>query len=478
MKGESSGLIIGISIGVVIGLLLAIFALFCFRYHRKRSQIGNSSSRRAAAIPIRANGADSCTALSDSSVGTESPKTSQQNGMPLWLGVGLKKTNVVSASGILEYTYKDLQKATSNFTTLIGQGAFGPVYKAQMVTGETVAVKVLATDSKQGAKEFQTEVMLLGRLHHRNLVNLVGYCAEKGQHMLIYVYMTKGSLASHLYSEKLEPLSWDLRIQIAVDVARALEYLHDGAIEAVPDLKTYLAAIVFINASEKLEPLSWDLRIQIAVDVARALEYLHDGAVPPVIHRDIKSSNILLDQSMRARVADFGLSREEMVDKHASNIRGTFGYLDPEYISTRAFTKKSDVYSFGVLLFELVAARNPQQGLMEYVELAAMNTEGKVGWEEMVDSRLDGKFDVQELNDMAALAYKCVNRAPRKRPSMRDIVQMLSRIPKLRHNKKHHEHSFSTMPDAVNIDVDQRSTMSEHRRVESVDSSTADTFDV
>ncbi|XP_028093335.1 calcium/calmodulin-regulated receptor-like kinase 1 [Camellia sinensis] len=429
MKGESSGLIIGISIGVVIGLLLAIFALFCFRYHRKRSQIGNSSSRRAAAIPIRANGADSCTALSDSSVGTESPKTSQQNGMPLWLGVGLKKTNVVSASGILEYTYKDLQKATSNFTTLIGQGAFGPVYKAQMVTGETVAVKVLATDSKQGAKEFQTEVMLLGRLHHRNLVNLVGYCAEKGQHMLIYVYMTKGSLASHLYSEKLEPLSWDLRIQIAVDVARALEYLHDGA-------------------------------------------------VPPVIHRDIKSSNILLDQSMRARVADFGLSREEMVDKHASNIRGTFGYLDPEYISTRAFTKKSDVYSFGVLLFELVAARNPQQGLMEYVELAAMNTEGKVGWEEMVDSRLDGKFDVQELNDMAALAYKCVNRAPRKRPSMRDIVQMLSRIPKLRHNKKHHEHSFSTMPDAVNIDVDQRSTMSEHRRVESVDSSTADTFDV
>ncbi|KAF5942739.1 hypothetical protein HYC85_020381 [Camellia sinensis] len=398
-------------------------------YHRKRSQIGNSSSRRAAAIPIRANGADSCTALSDSSVGTESPKTSQENGMPLWLGVGLKKANVVSASGILEYTYKDLQKATSNFTTLIGQGAFGPVYKAQMVTGETVAVKVLATDSKQGAKEFQTEVMLLGRLHHRNLVNLVGYCAEKGQHMLIYVYMTKGSLASHLYSEKLEPLSWDLRIQIAVDVARALEYLHDGA-------------------------------------------------VPPVIHRDIKSSNILLDQSMRARVADFGLSREEMVDKHASNIRGTFGYLDPEYISTRAFTKKSDVYSFGVLLFELVAARNPQQGLMEYVELAAMNTEGKVGWEEMVDSRLDGIFDVQELNDMAALAYKCVNRAPRKRPSMRDIVQMLSRIPKLRHNKKHHNHSFSTMPDAVNIDVDQRSTMSEHRRVESVDSSTADTFDV
>jgi serine/threonine protein kinase len=111
------------------------------------------------------------------------------------------------------------------------------------------------------------------------------------------------------------------------------------------------------------------LRVYIALDVARGLEYLHDGAVPPVIHRDIKSSNILLDQSMRARVADFGLSREEMVDKHAANIRGTFGYLDPEYISTRTFTKKSDVYGFGVLLFELIAGRNPQQGLMELVEL-------------------------------------------------------------------------------------------------------------
>ncbi|XP_015897947.3 calcium/calmodulin-regulated receptor-like kinase 1 [Ziziphus jujuba] len=428
MKEESIGLIIGISIGVVIGIGLAIFGFFCFRYHRKRSQIGNSSSRRAATIPIRANGADSCNVLSDSTIGPDSPVKSGWNGSSLWLE-GFKKSNVVSVSGIPEYSYKDLQKATYNFTTLIGQGAFGPVYKAQMSTGETVAVKVLATDSKQGEKEFQTEVMLLGRLHHRNLVNLVGYCAEKGQHMLIYVYMSQGNLASHLYSEK-----------------------H--------------------------EPLSWDLRVYIALDVARGLEYLHDGAVPPVIHRDIKSSNILLDQSMRARVADFGLSREEMVDKHAADVRGTYGYLDPEYISSRAFTKKSDVYSFGVLLFELIAGRNPQQGLMEYVELAAMNTEGKVGWEEIVDSRLDGKFDVQELNDMAALGYKCINRIPRKRPSMRDTVQVLTRILKLRHNRRHphHKKSLSAITDEATIDMDQpetRTPIADHRRDESVDS-TAD----
>ncbi|KAL4308079.1 hypothetical protein GQ457_01G005500 [Hibiscus cannabinus] len=429
MGGESSGLIIGISIGVVIGVLLALFALLCIRYHRKRSQIGNSSSRRAATIPIRANGADSCTMLSDSTIGPDSPVKSGRNGRSVWLD-GLRKNNVVSVSGIPEYSYKDLQRATYNFTTLIGQGAFGLVYKAQLLTGETVAVKVLATDSKQGEKEFQTEVMLLGRLHHRNLVNLVGYCAEKGQHMLVYVYMSKGSLASHLYSEN-----------------------H--------------------------VPLSWNLRVYIALDVARGLEYLHDGASPPVIHRDIKSSNILLDQSMRARVADFGLSREEMVDKHAANIRGTFGYLDPEYISTRTFTKKSDVYSYGVLLFELIAGRNPLQGLMEYVELAAMSTEGKVGWEEIVDSRLDGKFDVQELNEIAALAYKCVNRVPKRRPSMRDIVQVLTRILKTRHSKKHHKSQCATV-DEVSVDLEQGETknqITEHHRDESMDSA-ADTFEM
>ncbi|XP_028791265.1 calcium/calmodulin-regulated receptor-like kinase 1 [Neltuma alba] len=419
MREESTGLIIGISIGVVIGVVLAISALFCVRYHRKRSQIGSSSSRRAATIPIRTNGADSCTVLSDSTLGPESPVKSGRNGMSFWFD-GFKRNNVVSASGIPEYPYKDLQKATCNFTTLIGQGAFGPVYKAHMSTGETVAVKVLATNSKQGEREFHTEVMLLGRLHHRNLVNLVGYCAEKGQHMLVYVYMSKGSLASHLYSKE------------------------NGA-------------------------MSWDLRVHIALDIARGLEYLHDGAVPPVIHRDIKSSNILLDQSMRARVADFGLSREEKVDKHAA-IRGTFGYLDPEYISSGTFTKKSDVYSYGVLLFELIAARNPQQGLMELVELASMNSEGKMGWEEIVDSALEGEYDAEELNEVAGLAYKCINRAPRKRPSMRDVVQVLTRILKTRNSKNRRR------ADEVCIDVDQAEARI-HRREESMDSA-ADTYEV
>ncbi|URE01698.1 Protein tyrosine kinase [Musa troglodytarum] len=426
MKDLSSwGLIIGVTIGVVIGVLLAVGALFCIRFRKKHARIRLSSSRRASTIPMRVNGVDSSSVLSDSTMDQESPKhpETEADGSSFWIE-GTKRKNLVSVSGIPKYFYKDLQKATHNFTTLIGQGAFGPVYKAQMPTGETVAVKVLATNSKQGEKEFQTEVLLLGRLHHRNLVNLVGYCAEKGQHMLIYVYMTNGSLASHLYSEK-----------------------H--------------------------EVLRWDLRVNIALDVARGLEYLHDGAVPPVVHRDIKSANILLDHSMRARVADFGLSREEMVSHQASNIRGTLGYLDPEYVSSRSFTKKSDVYSFGVLLFELIAARNPQQGLMEYVELAAINAEGRVGWEEIADPRLDGVFDISELNDVAALAYKCINRFSKKRPSMRIVVQALSQILKTSHRKHHSRRWLPITVEEESLDIEpseHQSSVSGHQREESIDS--------
>ncbi|CAL9754088.1 unnamed protein product [Musa acuminata subsp. burmannicoides] len=426
MKDLSSwGLIIGVTIGVVIGVLLAVGALFCIRFRKKHAQIRLSSSRRASTIPMRVNGVDSSSVLSDSTMDQESPKhpETEADGSSFWIE-GTKRKNLVSVSGIPKYFYKDLQKATRNFTTLIGQGAFGPVYKAQMPTGETVAVKVLATNSKQGEKEFQTEVLLLGRLHHRNLVNLVGYCAEKGQHILIYVYMTNGSLASHLYSEK-----------------------H--------------------------EALRWDLRVNIALDVARGLEYLHDGAVPPVVHRDIKSANILLDHSMRARVADFGLSREEMVSHQASNIRGTLGYLDPEYVSSRSFTKKSDVYSFGVLLFELIAARNPQQGLMEYVELAAINAEGRVGWEEIADPRLDGVFDISELNDVAALAYKCINRLSKKRPSMRVVVQALSQILKTSHRKHHSRRWLPITVEEESLDIElseHQSSVSGHQREESIDS--------
>lgn len=422
----SWGIIVGATVGLVSGALLAVAALLCVRFQKKRARLRNSSSLRAATAPMRANGVDACAEPSDAStVGQESPirREADGRGLSFWVEESQSR-NPVSFSGVLKYLYKDLQKATRNFTTSIGQGAFGPVYKAQMATGEIVAVKVLASNSKQGEREFISEVLLLGRLHHRNLVNLVGYCAEKGQYMLVYVYMSNGSLASHLYGEK-----------------------H--------------------------EPLSWDSRVNIALDVARGLEYLHDGAIPSVVHRDIKSANILLDHSMVARVADFGLSREEIVSRHGSIIRGTFGYVDPEYVSSRSYTKKSDVYSFGVLLFELIAGRNPQQGLMEYVELAAMDAGRRDGWEEIADSRLHGDFDVRELNDIASLAYKCTSRISRKRPSMRDMVQSLSKIINARNSRK--RRSRRSLPTAVEASMDietseYQSSQSEHQREESLDS--------
>ncbi|GLT75513.1 hypothetical protein SLA2020_472310 [Shorea laevis] len=397
------GLIVGFCVGVIGGLGLAIsikFSIMCIRKH-----FGVTDTEKQDALETKRN---SCTRSSYSAnVGNNSPRTSGWSNMPQWLD-GLKRKSISSACGIPKYTYKELQKATCDFTTIIGEGAFGRVYKAQMACGRLVAVKVLATNSKQGAMEFLTEVLLLGRLHHKNLVNLVGYSTEKG-HMLVYVYMSNGSLASHLYDEKNDPLSWDLRVQTALDVARGLEYLHYGAF-------------------------------------------------PPILHRDIKSSNILLDKSMRARVADFGLSRQETINSQSFKIKGTFGYLDPEYMSTRTFTKKSDVYSFGMLLFEIISGRNPQQGLMEYVELGAIDLEGNIGWGEIADSRLNGKFDPHELNNIASLAYKCVSPVSGKRPSMREVVLVLSQTQRPRSCSRQHWQNFSIKSEGSCFELDLSGT--------------------
>ncbi|PQP92170.1 calcium/calmodulin-regulated receptor-like kinase 1 [Prunus yedoensis var. nudiflora] len=410
-------LVVGIVAGFALGLVLGIGVVCCLRIRRRRcrriqSQRSISAQReKAPNLPVKEvsnNGVDSSntnTTVSEfSNFGQDSPRTSEWTNMPLWL-VGLRRKSVVSACGIPKYSFRDVQKATYNFTTAIGQGAFGPVYKAQMSTGETFAVKVLAANSTQGQNEFLAEVLLLGRLHHKSLVNLVGYMAEVGQHMLLYNYMSNGSLFSHLHGDSRKPLSWDLRVDIALDIARGLEYLHYGA-------------------------------------------------VPSVVHRDIKSSNILLDRSMRARVADFGLSRQDRSQLRSSNIRGTYGYVDPEYVLTKTFTKKCDVYSFGVLLFEIITGRNPQQGLMEYVELATIDTEDKLGWQEIVDSRLDGRFNVEQLANVADLAYKCVSGLSKNRPSMRDIVQSLSWILMMKHNTENYKQTSNDAAEEIYIEID------------------------
>ncbi|KAL5772616.1 hypothetical protein ACOSQ2_012540 [Xanthoceras sorbifolium] len=320
------GLVIGFSTGLIIGVVLAISITCCLMYQK----ICN----------VQVNGANLGAAMLDSITGQDSPsRTSGWSNMTQRLE-GLKRKSVTSVTPLIFRIMKNLQRATLDFTTTIGKGAFGPVYRAHMANGETVDVKVLGTNSRQGEMEFLTGVLLLGRLHHKNLVNLVGYSADRGQHMLIYVCMSNGSVSSHLFDENREPLSWDSRVQIALDyVARGLGYLHYGV-------------WVF-------------LRLCIVT---------------------LKSSNILLDHSMRAR--------------------------------------------------------------------AAIDTDGTGAWGERADTRLDGKFDVKELTDMAALAYKCIKPISRKWPSMRDVVQVLYWTCQLRHRSRNQRQNIPAIAKEPCFELD------------------------
>ncbi|XP_073293963.1 calcium/calmodulin-regulated receptor-like kinase 2 isoform X2 [Primulina huaijiensis] len=371
--------IIGISVGLTLGILIATLVFFGICWYKKRAHFRRYSNERSVAIlPIRTNGLgtsmDSSASISNS-VAIPGSEFLDRKPQHFWWN-NHTKCRFASASGIPRYHYKDIQKGTQNFTTILGQGSFGPVYKATMPAGEVVAVKVLASNSKQGEREFHTEVSLLARLHHRNLVNLVGYCVDKGEHMLVYEYMSNGSLENLIYGE-------DKRV------------------------------------------LSWDDRLQVALDVSHGIEYLHDGAVPPVIHRDLKSANILLDSSMRAKVADFGLSKEETYDGHNSGLKGTYGYIDPMYISTNKFTTKSDVYSFGVILFELITAIHPHQNLMEYINLAAMSSDGV---DEIIDANITDSCNTEEVRTLAKIAHRCLHKTPRRRPSISEVSQAILKV--------------------------------------------------
>ncbi|MED6175556.1 Calcium/calmodulin-regulated receptor-like kinase 2 [Stylosanthes scabra] len=378
MVRQADLVILGVSVGLALGILISCAIFFGIRWYKKRANLGRSANENSlTTLPIRTNGLGTSTDISASITSSIAPSRSdnvQKNSHFSWWS-NQSKDRFASASGILKYSCREIQKATQNFTTSLGQGSFGTVYKATMPTGEVVAVKVLAPNSKQGEKEFQTEVLLLGRLHHRNLVNLVGYCVDKGQRILVYQFMSNGSLANLLYGEE--------------------------------------------------KQLSWDDRLQVALDISHGIEYLHEGAVPPVIHRDLKSANILLDHSMRAKVADFGLSKEEIFDGRNSGLKGTYGYMDPAYISTSKLTMKSDIYSFGIIIFELITAIHPHQNLMEYINLAAMDHNGV---DEILDKQLVGKCNLGEVRQLAKIAHKCLHKSPKKRPSISEVSQGISRI--------------------------------------------------
>ncbi|MQM14668.1 hypothetical protein Taro_047602, partial [Colocasia esculenta] len=380
MANQTNIVIICVSVGVAVGILISSCAFITIRLYRRSRNRQYVDDLSTSSLPVQMNGVDACIDSSASTSNSETPHALPpvaKRNMHWSKHRNQVKDIFASTSGIPRYAYRDIQKATNDFTTVLGHGSFGPVYKARMSSGEVVAVKVLAADSRQGEKEFQTEVLLLSRLHHRHLVNLVAYCADKGQFMLVYEFMSNGSLASLLYGPR---------------------------------------------------SLSWEERLQIALDISHGIEYLHEGAVPPVVHRDLKSANILLDRLMRAKVADFGLSKEEVFDGRKSSLKGTFGYMDPDYVSTSKVTKKSDIYSFGIIIFELVTAINPQQGLMEYINLAVAGGDDKADWEEILDKNLVGKCNLEEVKLLADIGYKCLHKIPRKRPLISEVTQSISRI--------------------------------------------------
>ncbi|XP_074292309.1 serine/threonine-protein kinase PBL27 [Silene latifolia] len=311
-------------------------------------------------------------------------------------GSDLKKESPMSKDGSTAhiaaqtFTFRELATATKNFRpeSLLGEGGFGRVYKGRLEsTGQVVAVKQLDRNGLQGNREFLVEVLMLSLLHHQNLVNLIGYCADGDQRLLVYEYMPLGSLEDHL---------------------------HD-----IPPGK---------------EALDWNTRMKIAAGAAKGLEYLHDKANPPVIYRDLKSSNILLDEGFHPKLSDFGLAKLGPVgDKtHVSTrVMGTYGYCAPEYAMTGQLTLKSDVYSFGVVFLELITGRKAidntrAPGEHNLVAWARPLFKDRRKFSKMVDPLLQGRYPMRGLYQALAVAAMCLQEQAATRPLIGDVVTALT----------------------------------------------------
>nr|XP_017220643.1 PREDICTED: wall-associated receptor kinase-like 10 [Daucus carota subsp. sativus] len=305
----------------------------------------------------------------------------------------LLKQQISSTKGNVEttklFTSTELEKATDEYNVdrIIGQGGLGTVYKGMLTDGRIVAVKKSKIEDESKLEHFINEVVILSQINHRNIVKLHGCCLETEVPLLVYEFIPNGTL---------------------------MQYIHE---------------------QNEYFPLTWDVRIRVATEIAGALYYLHSAASVPIYHRDIKSSNILLDEKYTAKVADFGTSRSISNDQThlTTRVQGTFGYLDPEYFRSSQFTDKSDVYSFGVVLVELLTGQKPILPARLDDEARSLATLFSLAMEEnrildILDSQIKNEGGMEEMIAFANIAYRCLNPNGRKRPMMKQVVAELESI--------------------------------------------------
>ncbi|KAM0040216.1 putative protein kinase RLK-Pelle-DLSV family [Helianthus debilis subsp. tardiflorus] len=294
---------------------------------------------------------------------------------------------LLDAENMRLYKYRDLQAATTNFRpeSKIGQGGFGSVYKGVLRDGSEVAIKVLSAESRQGLREFVNEITVISDIHHENLVKLHGYCVEKDHRILVYGYLKNGSLDQTL-------------------------------------LGSGYCSINF----------TWEVRRKICIGVAKGLTYLHEEVQPHIIHRDIKASNILLDEDYTPKISDFGLAKifPAHLTHVSTRIAGTQGYLAPEYAIRGQLTRKADIYSFGVLLLEIVSGRPNQNRRLPVEEQYLLERvwhlyrEGEL--ERLVDTSMEEDVDINEACRYLKIGLLCTQSLPKIRPSMSAVMKMLN----------------------------------------------------